>query len=192
MHPSLFAVAGTQYLKLYLLLCKILPDHHYILVNLLIAGESLHIERELFRLVSEGDETAFEELFHLYVPKVEPVIAKMVKSEAVAKDIIQDIFLNIWVNRDKLTAIDVPHNWIFKVMYNRTYSWLEQQSVRDKAKASIQSQDAPFSHLTEENIFFAETARLVKQAIHQLPPQTRKIYLLSREAGLKNQKLLPN
>jgi RNA polymerase sigma-70 factor (family 1) len=147
-----------------------------------LTGNHLQSDKQLFHLIAEGNEFAFEELFHLYVPQIEPVIFKMVKSEAVAKDLIQDIFLSLWLSRDKLAAVDSPRNWIFKIAYNRTYSWLEQQSVRNKATMEIKDS----SNHTEETVHFAETSRLVKEAIRHLPSQTQKIYLLSREEGLKN------
>ncbi|HEY5408367.1 MAG TPA: RNA polymerase sigma-70 factor [Ginsengibacter sp.] len=149
---------------------------------------TLYHEKELFSLIAEGDEKAFEELFHLYVPKIQPVIKKMVSSETIAEDIIQDIFLNIWVNRERLTEIESPSNWIFKIVYNRSYTWLRHQSVRSKASVRIIGEQPDLSHtnFTEENVLFSETARIVKEAIHQLPPKTKKIYELSREAGLKN------
>lgn len=156
-----------------------------------MTGNPPYSEKELFQLIAQGDEPAFERLFHLYVPQIQPVILKMVKSEAVVKDIIQDIFLNIWVNRERLPAIESPSNWIFKIVYNRAYTWLEKQSVRDKAKVIIyqQQEGAASANLTEENVSFSETARLVQQAIAQLPPQTRRIYLLSRETGLKSSEI---
>jgi RNA polymerase sigma-70 factor (family 1) len=147
-----------------------------------LADNNLYSEQQLFQLIAEGNEPAFEELFHLYVPQIEPVILKMVQSEAITKDIIQDIFLGLWLGREKLPAVDSPRNWIFRIVYNRTYSWLEQQTVRSSAKMELPGP----SNLTEESVYFSETARLVKQAIHQLPAQTQKIYLLSREEGLKN------
>ena len=154
-------------------------------------SKTAYSEKELFALIAEGDEHAFEMLFHQYVPKIEPVILKMVHSEAVSKDIIQDIFLNIWISREKLTSIESPPNWIFKIVYNRTYTWLRQQSIHGKAKIKITNdqQDSLQTNFTEENVLFAETARLVKQAIYQLPPQTKRIYSLSRESGLKNQEI---
>lgn len=143
-------------------------------------------EKELFILIAQGDESAFEALFHLYVPKIQPVILKMVKSEAVAKDLIQDIFLSIWVSRSRLPDILSPSNWIFKITYNRTYSWLKQQTFRTKVNTGIGVQrEEILANQTEENVSFAETSRLVKKAIHQLPPQTKRIYQLSREQGLK-------
>lgn len=149
---------------------------------------STYNEKDLFNLIAHDDETAFERLFHLYVPRIKPVILKMVKSEAVVKDLIQDIFLNLWVDREQLLSINSPSNWIFKIVYNRTYTWLEKQAVRHRASEVQQRrhEGMALSNQTEENVSFSETSRLVQQAIIQLPPQAKNIYLLSREAGLKN------
>jgi RNA polymerase sigma-70 factor (ECF subfamily) len=141
--------------------------------------------------VADNDEAAFEMLFHRFVPKIQPVLLGMVQSEAVAQDLIQDIFLNIWMNRYKLPEIESPSNWIFKIAYNRSYTWLGQQAVRQKAHQRISTAQSPLTANipTEESVSFAETARLVRQAIQALPPQTKKIYLLSREEGLKHQEI---
>ncbi|MBO9729661.1 MAG: sigma-70 family RNA polymerase sigma factor [Chitinophaga sp.] len=142
-------------------------------------------EIALFHQIAQGDEMAFETLFHLYVPKIKPVITRVIQVEGPEKDIIQEIFLGIWLGREKLTDVMAPHNWIFKMVYHRCYSWLQKQGIRNKASQRIAMESDDHSNLTEENIAFSETALLVKQAIQQLPPQAQKIYLLSREKGLK-------
>lgn len=147
-------------------------------------NESIN-ETTLFLRIAQGDEAAFETLFHLYVPKIKPVISRVIQVEGPEKDIIQEIFLGIWMSREKLPEVMVPHNWIFKMVYHRCYSWLQKQGVRNKASQIITRESSDHSNLTEENIAFSETSLLVKQAILQLPPQAQKIYLLSREQGLK-------
>jgi RNA polymerase sigma-70 factor (family 1) len=144
-------------------------------------------EKRLFLQIAEGDEAAFEQLFYLYLPRLQPIILKMVKQENVVNDIVQEVFLSIWVDRDRLPEIVSPAHWIFRLMYYRCLNWLKQQATH-KEKATQYQQKAQNKQLingTEEAVFFAETAGLVQQAIRQLPVQTRNIYLLSREKGLK-------
>jgi RNA polymerase sigma-70 factor (family 1) len=144
-------------------------------------------EKRLFLQIAEGDEAAFEQLFYLYLPRLQPIILKMVKQENVVNDIVQEVFLSIWIDRDKLPDIVSPTHWIFRLMYYRCLNWLKQQAAH-KEKASKYQQKAQNGQLingTEEAVLFAETASLVRQAILQLPVQTRNIYLLSREKGLK-------
>lgn len=145
--------------------------------------KSLHTDEYLFARIAEGDEAAFEQLFYRYLPKLQIVIRKIVKQDAVVNDIIHDIFLNIWVKRDQLPEIASPARWIFRVMYNRSLTWIERQHLHENKQKAMPQPAA--SNDTEEAVFFAETSRLVKEAIHQLPPQTQKIYLLSRESGLR-------
>jgi RNA polymerase sigma-70 factor (ECF subfamily) len=120
------------------------------------------------------------------VPKLQPVIGKIVKSEPVVKDLIQEIFLHLWLDRKRLAEIQEPRNWIFKIAYNCSYRYIKRQLIAQKANERISTQQESISlHSTEESLAFAETTRLVQQAIRELPAQSRKIYLLSRESGFK-------
>ena len=148
--------------------------------------KTLHNEKELFRLIAADDETAFENLFHIYVPRLQPVILKVVGSEIAAKDIIQEVFLSLWLDRHKLTDIEEPRNWIFKIAYNRSYRYLKRQLVARKANEIIhQRLDDVAPNGTEESLAFAETAKMIQQAVQKLPEQSRNIYILSREKGFK-------
>jgi RNA polymerase sigma-70 factor (family 1) len=154
-----------------------------------LSSTPLYTDQELFQLIAGGDEAAFTVLFHRYVPKLNPVLVNLVHSEAVARDLIQDAFLKIWINRYQLTAIETPNNWIFRIVYNLAYSWLERQALGKKVHQRIGAHQSINTTETEEQVLFAETARLLQQAVHHLPPQTKRIYLLSREQGLKNQEI---
>ena len=151
----------------------------------ILENKDLYDDNELFARIAQGDEAAFEQLFYRYLVKLQLAILKVVKNEAVVNDIIQETFLSIWVDRERLTEVESPSRWIFRIMYNRSLSWLERQTVRQKAKGAIlQNADAAVNY-TEEAVFFADTSRLIQEAIHRLPEQTQKIYLLSRQSGLK-------
>lgn len=141
---------------------------------------------QLFAGIAEGDETAFEQLYNIYLPELYPVIFNIVRTDLLVKDIIQEIFLYLWMDREKLTGVDQPRNWIFRITYNRSYSWLKKQIAREKAAQNLLEQQPNNStENTEEAVYFSESARLVMEAIKSLPPKSQQIYRLSREAGLK-------
>jgi len=151
-----------------------------------VPHNALHNEKELFTQIAAGNETAFENLFHIYVPRLQPLIARIVNSEIVAKDIIQEVFLSLWLNRHKLADIQEPGNWIFKITYNKSYSYLRRQLVARKANEIVQGRlETTTLNDTEESLAFAETARAIQQAVQELPERSRAIYKLSREQGLK-------
>ncbi len=144
-------------------------------------------DKDLFLLISEGDEAAFKELFHRYVPLFQPVVNDIVQSELVAKDVIQEVFIRIWLNRNKLPDIHMPRSWLFRILYYQTYSWIRSNTVRDNVKKglSVLLKDEQVVNQGTQMLTVMDTRRLIKEAIQQLTPQSRRIYLLSREHNLK-------
>jgi len=150
-------------------------------------NKQINIEKELFSRVAQGDEEAFNTLFHLYVPRLHTLVMKVTRSEGgVAKDIIQEVFLYLWIDRESLTEVEVPQNWIFKIAYNRSYSWLSRQVSRNRKYSEFKQQNpAEGDDSLEHTVSLNETARLISEATALLPEQARKIFQLSRETGLK-------
>ncbi len=148
---------------------------------------TLNRDKELFARIAEGDEAAFEELYHLYLPELYPVIYTVVRTELVIKDIIQEVFLYLWMDREKLADIDNPRHWIFRITYNRSYTWLKKQIARERMARTMQHEqdDHALWNATEETVQFSEAARLVQEAIRRLPAKSQQIYRMSREQGLK-------
>lgn len=149
-------------------------------------SKQVNIEKELFARVAQGDEEAFNTLFHAYVPRLHTLVMKVTRSEGVAKDIIQEVFLYLWIDRESLANVDVPQNWIFKIAYNRSYSWLARQFSRNRKYNEFRQQNATEGEESlEHTVALNETARLIHEATSLLPDQARRIFQLSRETGLK-------
>lgn len=140
-------------------------------------------DKELFRLVAEGDEAAFRRLFHAYVPKLLPAVQHLTKNAAVTEDILQEAFLKVWLSRDKLPEVEHPRAWLTKIVYHQCFSYLRRQAVHDKALHVIGEQ--PEATSMEDDLAFNRLLRTVAEAVQALPPQAKKIYLLSREGNLK-------
>lgn len=144
-------------------------------------------DKELFQLISEGDESAFRKLFHIYVPQLRPLAQHITKVPAVAEDIIQETFLRLWISRDKLPEIAQPRSWLLKIVFHQSFSYLRRQAVHYKAMdamAAGQSAGELFNS-TEETLAYTAMVKLIGEAVDRLPPQAKRIYLLSREKGLK-------
>lgn len=148
--------------------------------------KQINIEKELLARVAQGDEDAFNVLFHAYVPRLHTLVMKVTRSEGTAKDIIQEVFLYLWIDREALAEVEVPQNWIYKIAYNRSYTWLSRQCSRNRKYNEFQLQHpGTGDESLEHTVFLNETARLIQEATALLPEQARKIFKLSRETGLK-------
>lgn len=147
----------------------------------------INTDRALFSRISEGDEKAFEELFHIYMPQLYRIIYNLVPSETTVKDLAQEVFLHLWLGRDKLSAIDEPQHWIFRIAYNRSFKYLKQQQLRkvEPVQPELGGEYRLHANETEEAVNLSETKRLIHQAIHDLPEQQHRIYQMNRVSGKK-------
>jgi RNA polymerase sigma-70 factor (ECF subfamily) len=136
----------------------------------------------LFRLTAEGDEKAFADLFNLFLPKLYPFILKLTRSESVVEEIIQETFIKVWLNRDKLAEMENPGGWVFTVASNKCYDHLRARALKDKLFVSAADEPAG-SNFTHEWLDLKELKRLIQLAVNDLPEQRKKIYLMSRDQG---------
>lgn len=151
-------------------------------ILLLSTPEQIHIERELFQLTAAGDEAAFERLFYAYAPRLHGLILKITRHEPVVKDIIQEVFLYLWMDREQLSEITVPQHWIFKIAYNRSVRWLSRQAMQEQKLATLTTSGSEGQ--LEHQLALRETTRLIQEATEQLPAQAKLIFKLTREGGL--------
>ncbi|MBW8682843.1 RNA polymerase sigma factor [Chitinophaga rhizophila] len=140
-------------------------------------------DKELFTLISEGDETAFRQLFHLYAPQFRAMALHLTKTASVTEDIVQETFLRLWISRDKLREIEQPRSWLMRIVFYQCFTFLRKRNVHDKAIANLSVVEPAFT--LDEDMAYAAMKEQVGIAIQQLPPQAKRIYLLSREQGLK-------
>lgn len=149
-------------------------------------NSNLHNERELLLKVSESDENAFGELYRFYYAELKLIVWKYADSGIEAEEILQETFLKVWLNRDRLPDIDNFRAWIFKVASREYLNALRKKLHYDKrltAWSAMPGKSGPESPY--ELAHLEEIRECITAAISKLAPQRRTIYEMSRNQGLK-------
>lgn len=146
-------------------------------------------ERELFTLMARGDEIAFSRIFFYYTGLLQPYILSMTRSTTASEEIIQDLFLHLWLNREKLEEIENYRAYIFTASNNRVYTWLKKRAREWRLQQEAGSRLATTGQTTEETIDWRESMSLIEKAVELLPPQKKLIYRLSRDQGLSHDQI---
>ncbi|HWV67784.1 RNA polymerase sigma factor [Chitinophaga sp.] len=146
--------------------------------------DSIYIDKSLFQRISEGDEAAFGILFNTSLITLEPFIRKMVKSPESAKEVIQATFLRVWLSRDKLTGIDHPKAWLYKVAANECYTYLKKEATEYRLRGTIAVAETETDTATRR-LTLKELHAIIEEAVMLLSPQRRRIYQMSRNRGMK-------
>lgn len=155
-----------------------------------MSKQDFYSERELILAIAEHDPVAFQQLFASYYPQLYPQIKKITQSDLVTEDLLQETFLKVWINRDKLPEIENLRAWILRIAYYQAFTYLRRQSLHErKVNQLTTSEGTKPGTQTEDLLSFRELKKAVAEAIRKLPPQQKKVYLLSREQGLKNREI---
>lgn len=135
---------------------------------------------ELFHLIAKGDEAAFTKAFYHYNKRIYPYLLKKVHSESIAREMVQDVFLKLWLFRDKLAAIDNPEGYLFRIAANMLQDYFRREGHELKMKNRWAKKEGERS-MVENEVWYSETRKLLNEAIYQLPPERKKIYELRQE-----------
>lgn len=149
-----------------------------------MSATPLYDLKAYFSDIAEGDESAFRSVFELYRGRVYGVAFKMLKSEQEAEEIVQDVFLAIWVGRDKLADVSDPEAYLFTIAYNTVYAYLKKTSRREELINKLISRISEIQNSTEETVAHRETQGLINDAVQKLPPQQRIIFQMSKQNDL--------
>lgn len=143
----------------------------------------------LFSEIALGNEEAFDVFFYRYNTKVYYFILHIVKVEEVAEELIHDVFLKIWLNREGLPHIDNPGNYLFVAAKNRSLNQLDKAATERRERAPLDGQVLPDISDPEEQLLYKESLALIAQAVQELPEQQRLVFQLSKEQGLSRDEI---
>jgi RNA polymerase sigma-70 factor (ECF subfamily) len=151
--------------------------------------DALHNQTELLNQISAGSEQAFATLFHCYRDKVYAVALRLTKSTFMAEEVVQDVFLKLWVRRQALVDIAGFEDYLFIMTRNHVFSTLKkiarQQQLVDELKFKLPAGE----DTTYERIAGQELEEILHQAVELLPAQQKQIYLMSKEQELKRDEI---
>jgi RNA polymerase sigma factor (sigma-70 family) len=140
---------------------------------------------ELVSTASFFDLQQFEDVFKEHYSILFRYVKSIVKDDDQAKDVLSDLFLNLWLQKDKLQIQNIKA-YLFRSALNAALKALSARS----ADASIEdcwniTEDA-FNPL--ERIVAKESVKIVEELMNKLPT-TRKEIIHLRLCGLKNHEI---
>lgn len=133
----------------------------------------------LARRIRDGDVGAFEALFRAFHGPLCEVVDGYVRSQAVAEEIVQELFFVLWVDRDRLPEARSIRAYMFGAARNRAVHHLRHQVVVKRWSDPSHAPAAGPPPRTPDLLLEShETETAVREAIDQLPPRTRVAFVL--------------
>ncbi|MCT4587036.1 MAG: RNA polymerase sigma-70 factor [Carboxylicivirga sp.] len=144
----------------------------------------MSIKPHIFGLKVKQDAEAFEELYKSNYRLAYKYCLRLVKTPSVCEDIVQDVFAYIWKNREVIHIQKSFTSYLLKACHNACVNYFnkernKQDYIQKSLKKGLYTEDG-YSIIYEEEI-----RSILKDLIEELPDQCRKVFILSREKGLK-------
>jgi len=154
-----------------------------------LQNSNRYIESEVLELIAKGDESAFRLLFNEHWQNIYGVAFMLTKSAPLAEDMVQELFMKLWIKREQLPKVKNFPNYLFIVVRNHIFNELKKRST----DIHFTSQLFEYFHQTKEtperNLLQKEAEQIIGEIIERLPEQQRMIYRLSREEGLSRNEM---
>ncbi len=136
-------------------------------------------DNALLLAIQKGDQSAFRVLYERYWKEVYTMVYRRLRDEDAAKDIVQNIFVNLWVSRKAINIDSTLAPYLNRAAKNRTISFYKKNQA-DFSRDHI-FQDDRVQHSIEHNIEAGELEAFFKREIDEMPDTMRKAFMLSRQ-----------
>lgn len=147
------------------------------------------IDVDILKRFKEGDHNAFDQIFHSYYNRVKNFIYGLIKSDEDAKELVQDIFTNLWINRKSLDLNKSFNAYLFVSARNLSFNYLKHRAVEKLYINDYLSINKDFDNHTEEFLFAKEINLLIDMTVEKMPVRRKNIYMYSRVKGYSNEEI---
>jgi len=139
--------------------------------------------------LSKGDERAFRAIYDAYFHHLSAFVLKICKSAEATEEIVQDIFLKLWINRQSLTEVGSPEAYIFSMARNRAIDYLRRLAKDTGLISVLTGELLTEGNDIEERLHAKDLRRLIEDALAPLSVQKKTIFHLSKEEGLSHDQI---
>lgn len=144
-------------------------------------------DKVLIQKIIIGNEKAFTLLINRYNQKLCVYAYKLISNDE-AQDLVQNVFMKMWVKRTKLNPDQNIKNFLYKSVFNEFIDTYRKNK-------RLKPLDQEYVHLLTQYIETTSTEdlenaiKIMQQEIDKLPEKRKAIFILSKREGLTNNEI---
>ncbi len=131
------------------------------------------------------DKHSFEELFRSFFPSLVLFARKYISDPDTAKEIVHNVFLNLWERRQQLDTGSPLKSYLFTSVHNRCLNYIRDQKKFDRDENLFQRLDSMEFTDGIDRLEEQELEQRIFDALQSLPDKCREIFTMNRFEGLK-------
>ncbi|MBE5322149.1 RNA polymerase sigma factor [Pedobacter sp. MR2016-19] len=132
-------------------------------------------ELELLLRVADGDRLAFNLLYKKYLHNLRKFVASISGNTDLADELVQDIFVKIWLNRKNLPLIGSFKPYLYRCARNLLIDHIRKSKTQIRIKEVSKTLEENSSVSTDDNLIYSQTLSQLYNGINLLPEKRKKI-----------------
>lgn len=146
-------------------------------------------DNELLTKLRNGDQMAFAQVYNQYRSKMYVYACNLCKSEEIAEEIVQEVFIRIWQKREQIN-IELNFNaYVKKITLNHVLNHLKKIAREKTLQEEVFCYIEAIRNTTEDKLLEKELLKTYDEAIALLPAQKKIIYQLSRNEEMTHEQI---
>lgn len=146
---------------------------------------SLYKDEQLMNEIKAGNMLAFDALYNKYNRKIFNFAVSILKSTEDAENILQDVFLKLWLNRNNIEKGSSVRYYIFSIAYNSSITIIRERMKESRFFETLKRiQNIELDPVNLE-LEYKEMEGRLNEIIESLPARQKEVYILHKVEGLK-------
>lgn len=146
-------------------------------------------EPKMLELLVQGDEASFASIFGRYQPKVYGTAVGFLKSTALAEEIVQDVFMKVWLKRSEFGHVKNLEAYLLSMTRHLILDRLKKAAYENNHLKAFTDSIPDFTDTTDHRLRNRQCEILLQEAVALLPPQQKQVYQLAKTAGLSHDEI---
>jgi RNA polymerase sigma-70 factor, ECF subfamily len=130
-----------------------------------------------------GDMRAFDEIYFVFSSKLQKFIYSLVKTDADTEEIVQDVFVKTWENREKLKNHTSFESYIFTIAYNTTISLIRKRVKENLYIEYIKSVQIEMDSSVSESYDYDDIHEKLNFTIEKMPDRQKEVFKMKHFQG---------
>ncbi|ARS40366.1 hypothetical protein CA265_12145 [Sphingobacteriaceae bacterium GW460-11-11-14-LB5] len=151
------------------------------------ANDSL-LDNELIILLKNGDQNAFAQIYSRFFRPLYVHAYKKIGTDEDAIDIVHDLFEFLWTKRNELEISNLSA-YLFAAIRNRIFTLKVRSDRKNIYLESLKDFINKGEFVTDAQVRERELAALIEREIDALPPQMKKVFVMSRTDGMSHKEI---
>lgn len=150
---------------------------------------SLLADNELAMLLKQGDREAYTEIYKRYNSLLYIFAYKRLGDREEVKDIIHELFLSLWMNREDLTITTGLAQYLYTCTRNRILNVITHKKISSRYVDSLQCFIEQGNDSTDHLVRHKQLQAFIEKEIAALPPRMREVFEMSRKSNLSRKEI---